>query len=160
MKTNVMRILESAHIDYETATYEYDENDLSGVHAAGQISAVTPAQCFKTLVARTETNDLCVFCIPVARELDLKKSAQAAQRKRVELIHVKELPVLTGYLRGGCSPIGMKKAYPVWIDETALCFPRIGLSGGRRGVQVILNARALETLLHVQFAALTRTETE
>lgn len=156
MKTNVMRMLESAHIAYETATYTYDEDDLSGVHAAAQVTVITPAQCFKTLVARAEKNDLFVFCIPVAEELDLKKAAQAAGQKRVELIHVKELHALTGYLRGGCSPIGMKKPYPVFIDKSALAFDRIGVSGGHRGVQIILDARALGDFVHAAFAVLTR----
>ncbi|MFT8889416.1 MAG: Cys-tRNA(Pro) deacylase [Ethanoligenens sp.] len=156
MKTNVMRMLDRVHIPYETATYEYDENDLSGVHAAAQVTVITLEQCFKTLVARADTKTLFVYCIPVAAELDLKAAAAASGQKRVELIHVKELPVLTGYLRGGCSPIGMKKPYPVYIDESAKKHDRIGISGGHRGIQVILAPEALEQIVHGQFATLIR----
>ncbi|ADU26937.1 Cys-tRNA(Pro) deacylase [Ethanoligenens harbinense] len=158
MKTNVMRMLDKAHISYETATYVYDEKDLSGVHAATQVTVITPEQCFKTLVARADQNNLFVFCIPVAKELDLKAGASASGQKRMELIHVKELPVLTGYLRGGCSPIGMKKNYPVFIDQTAMRFDRIGVSGGHRGVQVILAPDALAGFVQGQFAPLTRAD--
>lgn len=156
MKTNVMRMLERSHISYETATYTYDEDDLSGVHAAAQVTVITPEQCFKTLVARGETNHLFVYCIPVAGELDLKAAAAAAGQKRVELIHVKELPALTGYLRGGCSPIGMKKPYPVYLDTTAELFDRIGISGGHRGVQVILAPDDLAKFVKGTFVSLTR----
>lgn len=158
MKTNVMRMLDKAQIPYETATYAYDENDLSGVHAAAQVTVITPEQCFKTLVARADQNNLFVYCIPVAKELDLKAAAAAAGQKRVELIHVRELPVLTGYLRGGCSPIGMKKPYPVFIDQTASGLDRIGISGGHRGVQVILAPNALAGFVQGRFAPLTRTD--
>jgi Cys-tRNA(Pro)/Cys-tRNA(Cys) deacylase len=156
LKTNVMRMLEKAGIKYETATYEYDEDDLSGVHAAAQIKTITPEQCFKTLVARGERNGIAVFCIPVASELDLKAAAAAAGDKRVELIHVKELPGLTGYIRGGCSPVGMKKRYPVIIDASAEKFGRIGISGGQRGVQVILSPSDLAGFVGAHFSAITR----
>lgn len=158
MKTNVMRMLDRAHIPYETATYAYDENDLSGVHAAAQVTIITPAQCFKTLVARGESDHLFVYCIPVAKELDLKAAAAAAGQKRVELIHVKELPALTGYLRGGCSPIGMKKPYPVYLDASAGQYDRIGISGGHRGVQVILAPDVLMEFVKGRLAPLTRSQ--
>lgn len=156
VKTNAMRILETEGIEYETAQYSYDEDDLSGVHAAAQITAITPAQCFKTLVARGEKNGIVVFCIPVAAELDLKLAASAAHDKRVELIHVKELPGLTGYIRGGCSPIGMKKKYPVYIDASAAGYDKIGISAGQRGLQVILNPEKLRAYLGSEFCSLTR----
>lgn len=159
LKTNVMRMLESAHIPYETATYEVDENDLSGVHAAAQMTVIKPEQCFKTLVARADQKSLFVYCIPVAAELDMKSAASAAGQKRVELIHVKELPALTGYLRGGCSPVGMKKPYPVYLDESAEKYDRIGISGGKRGVQVIVAPDALARFVHGRFAPLIRTNT-
>ena len=110
-KTNVMRLLDAAKIPYKTAEYEYDENDLNGMHAAAAIGA-DPETIFKTLVARGDKTGPVVFCIPVCCELDLKKAAKASGNKKVELIHVKELLGLTGYIRGGCSPIGMKKQYP------------------------------------------------
>ena len=155
-KTNAMRMLEQAQIPYETAEYQYDEDNLSGVHAAAQITAIPPEHCFKTLVARGERRGILVYCIPVAAELDMKAAAAAAGDKRVELIHVKELPALTGYVRGGCSPIGMKKKYPTYIDRSARQADRIGVSGGMRGLQVILDPRRLGELVGAEFAALTR----
>ncbi len=136
-KTNAMRLLEAASIEFETAEYEYDEADLSGVHAAKALG-LPPEQIFKTLVARGDKTGLLVFCIPVAEELDLKKAATVSGNKKVEMIHVKELIGLTGYIRGGCSPIGMKKKYPTFIDETAILFERIGVSAGARGCQMLL----------------------
>ena len=135
--TNAMRLLKQAGISFDTSEYEVDESDLSGVHAA-QMLGIDPDCMFKTLVARGEKKGLCVFCIPVAEELDLKKCAAVIGDKKVEMIHVKELLGLTGYIRGGCSPIGMKKKYPTWIDETAILFDRIYVSAGLRGQQVIL----------------------
>ncbi|MBQ3305399.1 MAG: aminoacyl-tRNA deacylase, partial [Clostridia bacterium] len=109
--TNAMRLLTQAGISFETSEYPVDESDLSGVHAAAMLGV--DADCvFKTLVVRGERRGVCVFVIPVAEELDLKKCAAAMGDKKVEMIHVKELPGLTGYVRGGCSPIGMKKKYP------------------------------------------------
>ena len=141
-KTNVMRLLDAAKISYRAKEYDFDENDLSGLHAAEAIGA--PAeQIFKTLVARGDKQGYLVFCIPVCCELDLKKAAKAAHDKKVELIHVKELLPLTGYIRGGCSPIGMKKHFPTFLDETAVLYDEIGVSGGMRGVQVLLNPEAL-----------------
>ena len=100
-------------------------------------------QIFKTLVARGEKQGYLVFCIPVCCELDLKKAAKAAKDKKVELIAVRELLPLTGYIRGGCSPIGMKKHFPTFIDETAILYDEIGVSAGQRGAQVLLNPDAL-----------------
>lgn len=157
-KTNVMRMLEKANIAYLPVKYDYSEDDLSGVHAAAQIKEITPEQCFKTLVARGERLGPLVFVLPVARELDLKAAAAAAGDKRVELIHVKELPGLTGYLRGGCSPIGMKKKFPTFIDDSALQFGKIGVSAGARGQQVILDPRALGDFVQAQFCTLVMAE--
>ena len=142
--TNAMRLLKQAGIAFDTSEYEVDESDLSGVHAA-QMLGIEPERMFKTLVARGEKKGLCVFCIPVAEELDLKKCAAVIADKKVEMIHVKEMLGLTGYIRGGCSPIGMKKKYPTWIDETAILFERIYVSAGLRGQQLIL---APDDLLH------------
>ena len=135
--TNAMRLLKQAGIPFDTAEYAVDESDLSGVHAA-QVLGIDPDCMFKTLVARGERKGLCVFCIPVAQELDLRKCAAVIGDKKVEMIHVKEMLGLTGYIRGGCSPVGMKKKYPTWIDETAILFDRIYVSAGLRGQQVIL----------------------
>lgn len=106
-KTNAMRILDKNHILYDIKTYEYTEEDLSGIHAAAEVGML-PDKVFKTLVGRGNVTGPVVFCIPVHKELDLKKAAHVSGNKNVHLIHVKELSDLTGYIRGGCSPIGMK----------------------------------------------------
>ena len=153
--TNAMRLLKQAGIEYDTSEYEVDESDLSGVHAAAMLG-IDPDCMFKTLVTRGAGKSLYVFLIPVAEELDLKKCAAAAGEKKVEMIHVKELPVLTGYIRGGCSPIGMKKKYPTFIDEVATLFDRIYVSAGQRGQQLILDPEDLRAFTEAKFADLTR----
>lgn len=141
-KTNAMRLLDAAKIPYRAVEYEYDENDLGGQHVAA-VTGMNPDQVFKTLVARGERMGILVFCIPVSCTLDLKKAASAAGDKKVEMTHMKELLGLTGYIRGGCSPVGMKKKYPTFIDETALLFDEIAVSGGARGLQVVLSPETL-----------------
>ena len=141
-KTNALRLLDAAHIAYRTAQYEYDENDLSGLHAAAAIG-MPPEQIFKTLVAKGERCGYAVFCIPVCCSLDLKKAARAAGDKKIDLIAVKELLPVTGYIRGGCSPIGMKKTFPTFLEESALLYDEIGVSAGCRGCQVLLDPEAL-----------------
>ena len=153
--TNVMRLLKQAGIEYETAEYEVDESDLSGVHAAQELG-IDPDCMFKTLVTKGEKKGIHVFCIPVAEELDLKKCAAAAGEKKIEMIHVKDLLGLTGYIRGGCSPVGMKKKYPTTIDETAILFDKIYVSAGQRGVQVIVDPEALAGLIGAEFADVTK----
>ena len=137
IRTNVMRLLDAAKIHYRTAEYAYDENDLGGMHAAAGIG-MPPEQIFKTLVAHGDRCGFVVFCIPVCCELDLKKAAKAAGDKKIELIHVKDLLATTGYIRGGCSPIGMKKQFPTFLDETAELYDEIGVSAGQRGCQILL----------------------
>ena len=153
--TNAMRMLSRAGIAYRVSSYEVDESDLSGVHAA-QALGIDPDCMFKTLVARGDKKGLSVFCIPVAEELDLKKAAAITGDKKVEMIHVKELLNLTGYVRGGCSPVGMKKKYPTYIDETAVLFDEIYVSAGLRGQQVILNPEDLRAVTEATFADLTK----
>lgn len=153
--TNVMRLLKQAGIEFDTSEYAVDESDLSGVHAA-QMLGIDPDCMFKTLVARGEKHGPHVFCIPVAEELDLKKCAQAAGEKKIEMIHVKDLLPLTGYVRGGCSPVGMKKRFPTTIDETAILFDRIYISAGARGVQVILNPEDLARYVGAELKDLTK----
>ena len=153
--TNAMRLLKQAGIEFGTSSYEVDENDLSGVHAA-QMLGVDPDCMFKTLVTRSDKRNLYVFCIPVAQELDLKKCAAAVGEKKVEMIHVKELLGLTGYIRGGCSPVGMKKKYPTVIDETAQLFDRIYVSAGQRGVQMIVDPIRLAEYVQATFADVTK----
>lgn len=152
-KTNAMRQLDSAGIEYKFAEYEYDESDLSGEHVASEMG-ISEDIVFKTLVTRGDNNLLSVFVIPVSCNLDLKKAAVASGNKRVEMIHVKEIFDLTGYLRGGCSPIGMKKQYPTYIDETAVLFDEIYFSAGKRGMQLILNPEVLAEFTNAQFADL------
>lgn len=153
--TNVCRILEKAGIPFEQKSYAYDEDDLSGVHAAQEMG-LDPEMVFKTLVAKGDKTPYCVFVIPVAEELDLKKCAAVSGNKRVELIHVKELQPLTGYIRGGCSPVGMKKKLPTFIDETALLLDTIAVSAGQRGEQVMLAPEALMELVGIKAGDLTR----
>ena len=154
-KTNAMRQLDSAGIVYEMGEYEYDESDLSGVHAAEALG-VSEDEVFKTLVTRGDDNFLFVFVIPSGATLDLKKAAQVSGNKKIDMIHVKEIFDLTGYIRGGCSPIGMKKQYPTYIDETAVLFDRIYFSAGKRGVQIILSPEILAEFINAEFADLTR----
>lgn len=142
LKTNAMRRLDSAKIKYEVKTYTVDENDLSGIHIADQIG-LPYEQCFKTLVASGDKTGPIVFCIPVSKEINLKKAASVTGNKKIEMIHVKDLLALTGYIRGGVSPIGMKKSFPTFIDESCLSFEKITVSSGTRGAQLLLNVSEL-----------------
>ncbi len=145
-----MRLLDADNIKYRTAQYDYDENDLSGVKAAKAIG-MPEEQLFKTLVTKGDKTGPVVFCIPVAEELDLKKAAVVSKNKKIEMAHVKDLLPLTGYIRGGCSPIGMKKKFPTFIDETAQLFDEIGVSAGARGHQIILNPYDLANYVDAGF---------
>ncbi len=154
-KTNAMRLLEQADIPFRIETYEFDDEHLSGEHVASQVSL--PAdQIFKTLVVRGDKQGIMVFCIPVTMELDLKKAAKAAGDKKIEMTHLKELLALTGYIRGGCSPIGMKKKYPTWIDETAMLYDEIAVSAGIRGIQIIINPEALKDFVQAVYSDVTQ----
>ncbi|MCL6495730.1 MAG: Cys-tRNA(Pro) deacylase [Ignavibacterium sp.] len=152
-KTNAIRILESHKINFDIVEYEVDENDLSGETVAEKIGA-NHEEVFKTLVAKGDKTGYCVFCIPVNFELNLKKAAKASDNKSVELIKVKELFPLTGYIRGGCSPIGMKKQFPTFIDETAQLFEKIFVSAGVRGMQIHINADDLKNITSAEYADL------
>lgn len=152
-KTNAIRILESYKINFDVVEYEVDENDLSGETVAEKIG-VNHEEVFKTLVAKGDKSGYCVFCIPVNFELNLKKAAKASDNKSVELIKVKELFPLTGYIRGGCSPIGMKKQFPTFIDETAQLFEKIFVSAGIRGMQIHINPDDLKNLISGEYADL------
>ena len=149
-KTNAVRMVLQAGIPLRESFYEYDEKDLSGLHAAEAIG-MPPEQVFKTLVARGERTGINVFCIPVCCELDLKKAAKAAGDKNMQLIPVKELLPLTGYIRGGCSPVGMKKKYPTYFDETAILWEEIALSAGERGHQMIVPPEEIAGLTGAEF---------
>jgi Cys-tRNA(Pro)/Cys-tRNA(Cys) deacylase len=154
VKTNAMRLLDSSDIPYRVTEYDYDENDLSGLHAAKEIG-MPPEQVFKTLVARGDKTGIIVFCIPVNCELDLRKAASLSGNKKVEMLHVKELLGATGYIRGGCSPIGMKKKYQTYFDETIILFEEIAVSAGIRGQQIIINPDDLYRFLNASSAELT-----
>ena len=145
-KTNAVRLVEQAKIPCRESFYEFDEMDLSGNHAA-QAIGMPPEQVFKTLVARGGKTGINVFCIPVCCELDLKKAAKAAGDKNMEMVAVKELLGLTGYIRGGCSPVGMKKKYPTFFDETCILWDEIAVSAGARGHQMIVPPEALAALV-------------
>lgn len=149
-KTNAVRLIEAAGFPCREAFYEYDPDDLRGTHAADAVG-LPYEQVFKTLVARGERTGITVFCIPVCCELDLKKAAKATGNKKIELIAVKELLPLTGYIRGGCSPVGMKKKYPTFLDETAILWPEIAVSAGERGHQVILSPEHLAQIAQAEF---------
>ncbi len=136
-KSNAVRIVQQAGIPCRECWYEFDENDLSGIHAAEAIG-FPPEQLYKTLVTRGAKTGINVFCIPVCCELDLKKAATVAGDKSISLLPVKELLVTTGYIRGGCSPVGMKKQYPTYIEESCLLYPEIAVSAGERGHQMVL----------------------
>ena len=153
-KTNVMRVLETNGIPFDTRYYEVDDGNFDGSLAAGKMG-LDPDSVFKTLVCVGDKGAHLVCCIPVSQELDMKKAARAAGQKRVEMLPLKELLPLTGYVRGGCSPIGMKKPFPTWIDETAQLFDRIAVSAGKRGEQVLLSPDDLLRLIGAEYAALT-----
>ena len=144
-KTNAIRILEKENISHSIHTYDVDESDLSGIAVANKIGA-EPERVFKTLVTRGDKTGITVFCIPVTEELNLKKAAVASGNKKIEMIKEKELLPLTGYVKGGCSPIGMKKKFPTYIDETAQLSDEIYTSAGVRGMQVRLKPEDLKNL--------------
>ena len=137
-KTNVARILDQKKVPYELIPYTVDENDLAATHVAAELGEDI-AQVFKTLVLRGDRNGLLVCVIPGDKEVDLKKAAKLSGNKKVEMIAMKELLPLTGYIRGGCCPIGMKKPYPTWIHSTCDEFPFIFISAGVRGLQLKIN---------------------
>ena len=141
-KTNAMRRLDAAKIAYEVCEYEVDENDLSGKHIADEIG-LPHEIVFKTLVAKGDKTGFVVFCIPVDEEIDLKLAAKETGNKRIEMLAVKDLLPTTGYIRGGCSPIGMKKKFPTFLEESALQYEKITVSAGVRGAQLLIAVKDL-----------------
>lgn len=154
IKTNAMRILESAGISYTPHTYQSDDGLIDGVSVAKKLG-IEVEQVFKTLVTVAKSGSYYVFDIPVNAELNLKKAAAAVGEKSVEMIAVKDINKVTGYIRGGCSPIGMKKEYKTVIDETAILFDTICISAGKIGYQVELNPENLAKLLNAEFVDIT-----
>lgn len=141
-KTNAARILESAGIEYELVPYIVDESNLAAVHIAGQLGEDID-RVFKTLVLKGDKNGYLVCVIPGNCEVDLKKAAKVSGNKSVQMIPMKELLPVTGYIRGGCSPLGMKKAFPTWFHRSALSYKFIYVSGGMRGLQLKVNPQKL-----------------
>jgi Cys-tRNA(Pro)/Cys-tRNA(Cys) deacylase len=149
-KTNAIRILEVNKIPHTTHNYQVDD-DLTGLSVANKIGA-DPDSVFKTLVTVGDKNSIFVFCLPVTAELNLKKAASASDNKKLEMLKMNDLFSITGYIRGGCSPIGMKKKFPTYIDETARLFEKIFVSAGIRGTQICLCPTDLQGLIGAQFA--------
>lgn len=141
-KTNAMRLLDKAGVSYEAIPYAYDENDLAATHVAEELGEDI-RRVFKTLVLRGERTGLFVCVVPGDAEVDLKKAAVAAGDKKADLIHMKELLPTTGYIRGGCSPIGMKKALPTFFHTSACDYPEIYVSAGVRGLQLKIEPQTL-----------------
>ena len=136
-KTNAMRQLDAAKIKYTPCTYEVDENDLSGTHIADCIG-LPYEKVFKTIVTRTDKGAVIVFCIPCHKEINLKKAAAVTGNKKIEPLAVKELLGVTGYIRGGCSPVGMKKKFPTYFDVSAEKLDELTVSAGVKGIQLLL----------------------
>lgn len=154
-KTNAERLLEAAKIDFKKLEYEVDPNDLSGEHIARELG-ILPEKMFKTLVLKGDKNGHAVCCIPTDKELDLKKVAVCAGEKKIEMIPEKQLLATTGYIRGGCSPVGMKKKFPTFFDISAEQFDEIYVSGGLRGVTLKIKAKDLIKYVDGKSADLTK----
>ena len=152
-KTNAARMLDSAGIRYELREYAVDESDLSAPHVAEAVG-MPPEQVFKTLVARGDRTGVLMACIPANAELDLKALAAASGNKKVELVALKEVLGLTGYIRGGVSPVGTRKPYPVYLDETAELWDTIAVSAGLRGCQMLLAPSGLVQAVGTQVCAI------
>ena len=156
--TNAIRKLEGMGIALEVRTYEPDEDDLSAGRAAAELD-LDPGRVFKTLVARCDGRDVVLACIPGPEELDLKRLAAAIGRKKAEMVHLSEVRQLTGYVRGGVSPVGARKDYPLVLDESALAYDRICVSAGSRGVQMLLAPADLRRATGAKVARIARERT-
>ena len=150
IKTNAMRILDSNKIDYKTHSYENKDNKIDGVAVAHKIGKDVDS-VFKTLVTQGNSREFYVFVIPVAKELDMKKASKIAGEKNIDLIHVKDINSITGYIRGGCSPLGMKKVFKTFIQEEAILFNTIVFSGGKIGAQIEMNPNHLKKVINCSF---------
>lgn len=150
-KTNAMRLLDAAKIKYTAYEYEVDENDLSGTHIA-DCTGLPYEKVFKTIVTRGDKTGICVFCIPCSKEIDLKKAASVTGNKKLEPVAVRELLGLTGYIRGGCSPVGMKKKYPTYFDESAQELDELSVSAGVRGIMLLLSREDIVSFTEARLA--------
>ncbi|MFN0086223.1 MAG: Cys-tRNA(Pro) deacylase [Blastocatellia bacterium] len=155
MKTLAARILDQLRIPYELRAYEVNEDELDAVTVARKVG-MPPEATFKTLVARGDKTGILMACVPGDAELDLKKIAAATGNKKVELVAVKEIQSLTGYIRGGVSPLGTKKKFPLFLDETAILHDQISVSAGQRGLQIILAPLDLQRAAEAMLADLAR----
>lgn len=154
-KTNAMRELERAGVAYEWRSYEVEDETSVGIGVrVAEATGIDPDAALKTLVCVSPRSTYAVFCIPVGAELDLKKAARAAGEKSLALLNWRDLCAVTGYVRGGCSPVGMKKRFPTFIDETAQLFDCVAVSGGRIGVQLILDPNDLTSFCGASFVDL------
>ena len=149
-KTNAMRLLDSNHINYQVFTYPHDNEAVDGICVAALLYQDVN-QVFKTLVTVANTKEYLVFMVPVACELDLKKAAKVANVKNVEMIAVKDINKITGYVRGGTSPLAMKKEYRTFIDESAILYDDIYFSGGKIGIQINMNPSDLTKIIPLTF---------
>lgn len=154
-KTNAMRILDAKKIPYEILTYDHQDGKIDGVSVAAKINR-NPKEVYKTLVAQGASKNIFVFVIPVEKELDLKKAAKVTNEKKVEMIAVKDIQKWTGYIRGGCSPIGMKKDYDTFLDESSNQLESMIVSGGKIGLQVVINRSHLEEITKASFVDITK----
>lgn len=149
-KTNAMRILDSKKIEYNMYTYEVDENHIDGISVAHKLNQ-DEKMVFKTLVAQGASKNFYVFVIPVAESLDMKKAAKVAGEKNMEMIHVKDINKVTGYIRGGCSPVGMKKLYTTFVHESGESLEKIIVSGGKIGFQIELKPSDLQLVTNFKY---------
>ena len=154
-KTNAARYLDRLQIDYKLVEYEVDEFDLSAESVAKKVN-LPPEQVFKTLVARGDKTGVLLACVPAGAELDLKAIASASGNKKIEMVAVKEIELLTGYIRGGVSPIGTKKRYPFYMDESGMTFPFISVSAGVRGCQLFVDPKSLSKILEATIVRIAR----
>ena len=150
VKTNAMRLLDTNDIQYTTHSYENKDGKIDGIAVAHKIEK-DANQVFKTLVTQGHSKEFYVFVIPVAEELDMKKASKAASEKSIEMIHVKDINIITGYIRGGCSPLGMKKVFKTYIQEDAILFDTIVFSGGKIGAQIEMNPKDLQKVIECSF---------
>ncbi|MCL1631388.1 Cys-tRNA(Pro) deacylase [Sporolactobacillus sp. CPB3-1] len=154
-KTNAMRILDAEHIPYRAQNYDISDGRIDGMSVAEKVGE-DPRNVFKTLVTQGHSGELYVFVIPVPEELNLKKAAAAVSEKKIEMIHVKDIQKHTGYVRGGCSPIGMKKQFRTVVDASAKKIDHIVISGGKKGMQIILAVPDLIEAAHATFSDVVR----
>ena len=153
-KTNAMRFLDKNKIKYDVHQYQSEDGHIDGIAVAKKLNQ-NPKQVFKTLVAQGTSKELYVFVIPVCNELSLKKAAKISSEKKIEMLHVKDINRYTGFIRGGCSPLAMKKQYKTFIDNSATEFDTIIFSGGKIGMQIETNALEVAKVINAEFADLT-----